>query len=315
MSNFITLSAIGADMPDFSALPKNFSVYEKEMMANLKKNIDDVLPDRPDLIVLPECANRYVPFTRPELKEYYTFLGNRMVEYMQEIAVNNNTNIAYSAYRIADPDDEHPFRNSTIYIGRTGEICGIYDKNHLVIEEYTQNGAQYGTEAKVIPMDFGKVASTICFDLNFDELLYQYPSQSPDLIVFCSMFHGGQMRQAQWAYACRSYFIGAVCGHPCYVLNPFGEIIASSTNYTKYVSTKVNLDFAICHWDYNREKFNMAKNKYRDKLSIYDPGFVGSVMLSYEGNDKKVHDILSEFEIETLDVYLQRVRTHRKESI
>ena len=70
MSNFITLSAIGADMPDFSALPKNFSVYEKEMMANLNKNIDDVLPDRPDLIVLPECANRYVPFTRPELEEY-----------------------------------------------------------------------------------------------------------------------------------------------------------------------------------------------------------------------------------------------------
>ena len=37
MSNYVTLSAIGAGEPDFSALPKNFSVYEKAIKEYLKQ--------------------------------------------------------------------------------------------------------------------------------------------------------------------------------------------------------------------------------------------------------------------------------------
>ena len=311
MSNFVTLSAIGAKEPDFGSLPKNFTVYEKEMKERLKQQIDDVLPNKPDLIVFPECANRYLPNTRAELKEYYKHLGDSIVDFLKPIAVQNNTNIAYSAVRYADPADIKPFRNSTVYINRKGEISGTYDKNHLIVEENTQGDVKYGTQAEIVNLDFGKAASVICFDLNFDELLYKYKPQNPDLIVFCSMFHGGLMRQAQWAYTCRSYFIGAVCDNPCYILNPYGDIVAASTNYTKHISARVNLDYALCHLDYNWDKFTAAKNKYKDALTVYDPGFVGSVMLICEDPDIKIWDIISEFNIEPLDVYLDRVRAHR----
>ena len=315
MANFVTLSAIGAKEPDFSSLPKNFTVYEKEIKTILKQQIEDVLPNTPDLIVFPECANRYFPRTRPELKEYYKYLGESIVDFLKPIAVDNNTNIAYSAVRYADPSDSKPFRNSTVYIDRKGEVCGVYDKNHLIVEENTQGDVAYGTEAQIVNLDFGKAASVICFDLNFDELLNKYRQQNPDLIVFCSMFHGGLMRQAQWAYTCRSYFVGAICDCPCYILNPYGNIIASSTNYTKHTSARVNFDYSICHLDYNVDKISAAKSKYKDALTVHDPGFVGSVMLSCEDQDMKVQDIISEFNIEPLDVYLDRVRAHRLENL
>lgn len=311
MSNYVTLSAIGAGKPDFSSLPKNFSVYEKEMKALLKKQIDDVLSDSPDLVVFPECANRYIPNTRPELREYYKYLEDRIVEFFKPIAVDNNTNIAYSAVRYTGIDEEKPFCNSTIYIDRSGAICGTYDKNHLVIEENTEGDIRYGTEANLIELDFGKVASVICFDLNFDELLYKYEKQNPDLIVHCSMYHGGHKRQAQWAYTCRSYFIGAVSDLPCTIMNPYGDIVSESTNYTRHTSARINIDYALCHIDYNWKKILAAKNKYKTALNVYDPGLVGSVMLSCESSEMKVRDIISEFDIETLDDYMKRAREHR----
>jgi len=315
MPNYITLSAIGAPEPDFSHLPKRFSVYETEMKSWLLQRIEEVLPDNPDLIVFRECANRYVPNTRAEMKEYYRYLGHRMEEYLGEIAARNHTNIAYSAVRDTGNEEEKPLRNSTVYIDRSGKICGIYNKNHLVIEENTQTDVKYGTEAPLIRLDFGTVASAICFDLNFDELLEQYKPKKPDLIVFCSNYHGSLMRQAQWAYSCRSYFISAICNSPSNILNPYGDVVATSTNYTKYVSAAINLDYALCHIDYNRAKIDAAKRKYKQGLTVYDPGFVGSLMLTCEMPGKTVWDILAEFEIEPLDVYLNRARSHRLQNL
>jgi len=60
-----------------------------------------------------------------------------------------------------------------------------------VIEETTQDGVLCGKEAPVFECDFGRVACAICFDLNFDELRLKIAKARPDLILFCSMYHGG----------------------------------------------------------------------------------------------------------------------------
>ena len=314
MANFVTLSTITATEPDFSTLPKDFSVYEKEIKKMLKERIEEVGPDNPDLIVMPECSNRYTPRTIVGMKDFYRYIGDSIVDFLKPIAAENNVNIAYSAQRYAEPDAKKPFRNSTVYIGRKGEICGIYDKNHLVIEEYTQGDIAYSNEAKLIKLDFGNVATAICFDLNFDELLYKYKPQKPDLIVFSSMYHGG-LRQAQWAYICRSHLVSSICKKKSGIINPYGEIIASTTNYTSYVSGKVNLDYELCHIDYNWEKIHEAKRKYKDALVVHDPGYVGSVMLSSEDPNITVKEIIKEFEIEMLDDYFERALAHRTEFI
>ncbi|MDW7658227.1 MAG: carbon-nitrogen hydrolase family protein, partial [Bacillota bacterium] len=72
------------------------------------------------------------------------------------------------------------------------------------------------------------------------------------------MYHGGLM-QNYWAYACRSWFIGCVPGDQCTIINPIGDLVAQSTNYYPYVTADINLDYRVAHFDYNREKFQAAK--------------------------------------------------------
>ena len=315
MSKYVTVSTLAAKSPDFSGLAKSFSVYLKEMKLHLKAQIDEVLPQNPDLIVFPECANRYLPNTREELKEFYTYIGEDIVDYLKVIARDNHVNIAYSAHRLVKTENDNSFRNSTIYLGRNGNIVGVYDKNYLLSSLEYDTGVGYGTSAELIGLDFGKVATAICFDLNFDELLYKYSKQNPELIVFSSAYHGGAVRQAQWAYTCRSFFVGAIYDKPSSLLNPYGEIIASSTNYTRHASAKINLDYKLCHMDFNMDKIMAAKQKYKTALTVYDPGYFGSVMLSYEDSDQSVNDVIKEFGIDTLDAYLDRERKYRDSHI
>ena len=317
MSKFVTLSALSMKEPEFGALSKSFSVYEKEIKQLIQKHLDMVLPDEPDLIVFPECSSRYKingKKSPEELKPYYQYLENRIEEFLIPIALDNHVNIAYSAIRYAYPDSEKPFRNSTTYIGRDGSICGIYDKNHLVIHENELTDIGYSNQAELISLDVGKVASAICFDLNFDELMQRYIPQKPDLTVFSSMYHGG-LRQAQWAYSTQSHFVGAIGKEPSSILNPCGEILATSGNYTNKVSATVNLDCKLCHLDENGAKFDAAKAKYKSALSVHVPAYIGVALLSCNCDGITVNDIIKEFEIETLDEYFDRCRHHRMEHL
>jgi hypothetical protein len=58
----------------------------------------------------------------------------------------------------------------------------------------------------IINCDFGRVAISICYDLNFDELRFRYMKEKPDLIIISSMDHG-EVGQSIWAYSCRANFV------------------------------------------------------------------------------------------------------------
>ena len=284
------------------------------MLDFLQEQLNEVLPDHPDLIVLPEACDRFMFWPMDERMSYYAHRGNRVRDFLCKIAKENHCYIAYSAARHVPEDTELPYRNSTQLINRQGEVEAIYDKNHLVPSELDSGKMRYGAEAPVFELDFGRVACVICFDLNYDELMYHYAAQKPELIIFSSMYHGGFVQQS-WAYNCRAYFAGAVYGNPSRVLNPLGETLASSTNYYPFVTTTVNLDYAVVHIDRNGPKYQAAKQKYGDKLIIRDPGYIGAVLLTYEGDDKTVMDIIKEFDIILLDDYFNECRAHRKAHI
>ena len=144
--------------------------------------------------------------------------------------------------------------------------------------------------------------------------MYRYAAQKPDLIIFSSMYHGG-LSQQMWAYTCRSWFCGAICNDQSRILNPFGEEVASTTNYYNFITGRINLDYALVHIDRNAPKYFAAKRKYGDKLIIHDPGHIGAVMLTYEGTDTTAWDIVREFDMLPLDDYFNLCRAHRKENI
>lgn len=270
-----------------------------------------VLSDKPDLIILPEASDRYANCPIKQTLAYYKIRRNQVRDFWIKVAKQNNAYLAYSAYR---QDKNGQNYNSTQIIDREGKIAGIYNKNHLVIEENTRSGISYGTEAPLIECDFGKVACAICFDLNFNELRLKYVKARPDLIIFSSMYHGGLM-QKYWAYSCRAHFAAAVCGLPSTIISPTGQILATTTNYFPYLTQTINLDSCLVHLDYNGPRLDAMKKKYGEQVKISDPGFLGSVLVSSESNEFNITQLIKEFQIELLDDYFQRARAHRQKNL
>ncbi len=264
--------------------------------------LKQVLPDKPDLIVLPEFCD-----LSGEGEEYLKVRKNQVLDFFSSIAKSNRCYIAFGTQR---KDDNGNWRNSCIVIDRSGSVAGIYDKNFPTIMEM-ESGIRASNESKLIECDFGRVAIAICFDLNFDELRLKYTKEKPDLIIFSSMYHGGNV-QSTWAYTCRSHFVGAVYrGNPSEIRNPMGDIIASNTNYFDYAVARINLDCKLVHLDYNWERLRALKNKYGTSVKISDPGKLASVLITSENSTVTSEEMVKEFEIEMLDDYMKRARDFR----
>lgn len=277
------------------------------IIAHWNARFAQVLPDKPDLIVVPEACDRPAGLSQEQCTEYYRVRGNQVQSSFAKTARENSCYVVYSAVREM-PDGT--WRNSCILLDRSGQTAGTYNKNFPTIGEMDRK-IRAGRDAPIVECDFGRVAFAICFDLNFDELRNRYAQSRPDLIVFTSMYHGGLM-QSYWAYSCRSHFVGAVAGLPCEIRNPLGEVMASSTNYFDFVTQKVNLDCALAHLDYNWERLRKLKAKYGPQVSIHDPGCLGSVLITSEHPSVTARDMIAEFEIEVLDDYLPRARRYRE---
>lgn len=308
MARYVTVSIVA---PAPLSIPMGWTPEQQleEMMAHWKRQIGPVLPEKPDIIVLPEACDRFAgPAASPEAwRAYYDLRGDKMRDMFAQIARDNHCYIAYSAARRAE---DGFFRNSTQLIGRDGQVEGIYNKNHLVVKEGPLDGPLpmlCGKDAPVFPLDFGRLGCAICFDLNFDELRHKYMESRPELLLFSSMYHGGFLQQA-WAYDCHCWFAGAVAGQDCRIVSPVGEVVASSTNYFPYVTATINLDYAVCYLDENWDKFQAAKAKYGRKVGFHDPGKTGTVLLTSECDDFTAQDLVKEFDIELYDHYFNRCR-------
>lgn len=282
----------------------------RQEIAHWQREFAQVLPDRPDLIVVPEACDRPAALARDKRREYYRTRKNQVRDFFAKVAAENHCYVVHSAARELE---DGTWRNSSTLIDRQGRIVGVYDKNHVVIEETTEGGILCGRAAPVFECDFGRVAFAICFDLNFDELRLKYVQAQPDLILFSSMYHGGLM-QAYWAYSCRAHFVGAIAGLPCEIRNPLGEVVASNTNYFDYVVADVNLDCRLAHLDYNWSRLRALKSKYGPQVKITDPGFLGSVLITSEDEKTTADEMIREFQIERLDDYMARALAHRHQA-
>ncbi len=91
------------------------------------RELKQVLPDKPDLIVLPEFCD-----LSGEGEEYLKVRQDQVLDFFSSVSKNNKCYIAFGTQR---KDKDGNWRNSCIVIDRTGAIAGIYDKNFPTIGE------------------------------------------------------------------------------------------------------------------------------------------------------------------------------------
>lgn len=312
MSRYVTVASVSLS-PIYTYekdLPAGATMTDR-ILEMLEREIRPVLHDKPDLIVLPEYCDLLYGGVVADSVRLQQENGERIQKYLQDLARKNRCYITYPS-RIVLPDGTA--RNMVRMIDRDGVVMGTYHKNYVMVTETENFNILAGRDIPVFSCDFGRVCALLCFDLNFEENRKRVKKLKPDITVFCSRFHGS-FQQNFFAYDTRSYFVSALAKLPCDVLSPLGEKIAGSTNYYPYVTTKINLDYAVCHLDFNESKFQAAKETYGDKIRIHDPGFLGSVLLTSETEAFSIRRVLREFEIEELDDYMARSQRHRKQNM
>ena len=307
MARWVKISTIGAASP---LRPDASTPQLVELMREFwRAKIDQVLPDRPDLIVLPEYCDLYADHSPAQQKEYARQAGDTMLGFLREVAHESACYIAYPT--LIDVGDD-TYRNCTQILDRAGQVIGSYNKNHAAIGEMDHLNVVCGAEAPIIECDFGRLACVTCFDLNFDELRLKYVSARPDFILFSSLYHGGLL-QAYWAYSCRAHFVSAIgiTGLRSSILSPLGVTLATTTFYHDFVTAEINLDCCLAHLDFNQEKLQRLKAAHGTRVTLTDSDLLGVICIASEIENWSACDMAREFGIELLDEYLERSQARR----
>jgi predicted amidohydrolase len=280
-------------------------------IAETENLIDTAALDKPDLILLtegcmhntPSGASRQEKDARseplPEFGPITQFLSRKAGQYRTYII---------ASYWRKSPKGPGRF-NSAVLLDRQGQLVGSYDKMFPTIGEM-EEGILPGRGAVVFDTDFGRVGAMICFDFNFAELLAEYKKQGAELICFLSNYRAGKLIPAA-ALRNQCFFASAVPGENGTIVDPLGRTLAESSAYGRIIFARINLDSCVVHIDYNADRVRRLKQKYGPSVKVETASPEAVYFLTSLHPEKSIGAMMEEFEVETLDAYLDRARSVR----
>jgi predicted amidohydrolase len=202
--------------------------------------------------------------------------------------------------------------NSSVLIGRQGEIVGVYHKMFPTIGEMDASIVP-GTEASVFQTDFGKVGLCICFDLNFRPIVEGLVKNGAEIIFFSSMYRGGLQMQS-WAQEFGVYFVSAIDAELGMIVDQSGKALGEAT-YEAVICRRINLDRRVLHMDYNWGKMDAMLAKYGRDISFDYFTREARYAIASEREGLTVDDLIREFELETLPEYWRRATSRRDQAL
>ena len=208
-------------------------------------------------------------------------------------------------------DPVRKIRNTSILVGRDGEVIGRYDKMFPTIPEM-EKGVTPGTVAPVFETDIGRVGLLICFDLNFPEVRVALKESKPDVVVFSSMYRGGLQAQAL-AFELRSFVVTSIASELGLIIDRAGRIIKEST-YEALAVAHINTNSVAMHMDFNWTKMDAMLAKYGPTLS-FDYHTREAFFVIESARDEDIEAIVKEFQLEPADAYFDRSRRVRAEML
>lgn len=159
-----------------SAIGDKFKNYEKI----LTLTEENITPDT-DVVILPELWA--IGWACEEFENNAEMLENsETVEFLSELAKRYSVNIIGGSFVRKDGGKLY---NTCPVISQTGEILGLYNKNHL-FSYYDDCENKYITEGSnpvMVSINGIKIGLTICYDIRFPEIYRAYRKAGADLLV------------------------------------------------------------------------------------------------------------------------------------
>ncbi len=101
-------------------------------------------------------------------------------------------------------------------------------------------------------------------------------------------------------------------GENSVIVDPLGRILAESSACGRVIFAMLNLDSQIVHIDYNQQRVADMKKKYQENVMIEVASPEAVYFISSLHPEKSIQGMIEEFEVETLDEYLDRAREERR---
>jgi predicted amidohydrolase len=252
--------------------------------------LDLALRQRPDLVCLPETfTTAGVPFTSPaEVAEAVP--GPTITA----VAHRARQHRCYVICPILTIRDGACF-NSAVLIDRTGAITAL------------EHGVRPGQAAPVFDMDFGRVGIQICFDVNFPEQWGELARQGARAIFWPSAYNGGRPLE-MYAALHHIYVISAVQTQTARIIDPLGSVLASTDPQVNVIWRDINLDYAVCHYDFNYSVPDRILAAYPDQVAIRPRWDDALFLVEPTDANLSVAQLQEEFGFETAAQYFDRHR-------
>lgn len=201
------------------------------------------------------------------------------------------------------------FLNSAIVIGRAGEIIGIYDKLQPVTSspDYTlfESGTMPGRHLPLFDLDFGRVGIQICFDAGFPQHWQRLADEGARAVFWCSAYNGGYPLQT-YAALHGYYVISSVRTDRAKVIDPCGTVLAETDAIKNVICRDINLDYALCHSDFNYGIPDRIAEKYGDRVDVRSHTDAGLFLVEPTDPSLTIAQLQQELGFETRQAYFRR---------
>ena len=248
-----------------------------------------------DLILLPEaCTGEAI--IEP--------LDGDAVKRVSAIASKHGVYIVLSMYRKTETEARI---NSSVLIGRKGEVCCVYDKVYPFWSEFDLNPpCAIGRDAPVFETDFGKVGMAICFDANFPEVFRRLSLGGAELVLWSSAYSAGRSLQAH-AINYNYNIVTSTLVPDCLFYDITGqEIYYQHTPGMNISHVTIDLDKCIFHQDFNMGKREKLLKDYEGKIESEWFPREGWFTLQSVVSGISAREVAAEYGIEELPLYKKR---------
>lgn len=213
--------------------PRNTGSKEASLAA-FAQTVREKVPDGADIIVLPEGVT--VVGTGRTYLEVAAPVPGPDTEFLGKLAREKNAYIEAGIYeRVGDA-----VYNTSVLIDRKGALVGKYRKVYLPREEI-EGGITPGDSYPVFDTDFGRVGMMICYDVFFPDPARALAAQGAELILM-PIWGGPEQLAVARALENGVFLASSGYGHPTYVMNPYGDVIATAPDNGTVAYTTIDLN-------------------------------------------------------------------------
>jgi beta-ureidopropionase len=282
---------------------EKFYPTQAENRSHMLSLLDLALIQQPDLVCLPEAfASAGVP--QAHIQQVAESLPGPTTDAAAQRARQGGCYVVCPVVT----QREGLYWNSAVMIGRDGSILGVYDKLHPVTSspDYTvfEAGTMPGRQAPVFDLDFGRVGIQICFDIQFPEGWDSLAEQGARLVVWSSAYNGGFPLQA-YAWRHHYYVVSAVQTERARIIDPCGAVLAQTDSLMNIAVREVNLDYAVCHTDFNYDIPDRLAERYPGRVAVRVHPDEGHMLIEPREADLTIAQLKQELGFICVDEYNQ----------